>query len=247
MSRFWIILKRDLANLLKSPVLLQFNTLLPILLTLILGFLCQGNYGEDITSYDYYGITMLLFTVISVSVSAANGFMEKSIKACNLRVIYSPIKVSYIYLSKIVATFLYTSVCFMLVIGVCKFFMGVDYGGKNFGYVLLLILLLDLLSAALGVMFCCIFKSEEVSSQILSMANNVMGILGGLFFQLDGLGKAASTISNISPVKWVLVGIMKVIYDGDLSFMIPITIIFLSVTVLLTFICKLTFRTEDYV
>lgn len=247
MSKFYILLKRDLANFIKSPVLLQFSTVFPILLTLIMGFLCQGGYGNEVTSYDYYGITMLLFVVMGVSVSAANGFMEKSIKASNLRVIYSPIKVSYIYLSKIVATFLYTSVCFIAVIGICRLFMGVNYGGGNFGYVLLLVLLLDLLSAALGVMFCCIFKSEEVSSMLLSMANNILAILGGLFFQIEGLGKAASAVSDISPVKWVLAGIMKIIYDGDLSYVYPISAIFLTVTLAFTFVCKLTFKTEDYV
>lgn len=247
MDKFFVLFKRDFGNMVKSPVLLQFSTAFPVLLTLIMGFLCQGSYGAEVTSYDYYGITMLLFAVIGVSVSAANSFMEKGIKACNLRVIYSPIRVSYIYLSKIIATFLYTSVCFMVVMGVCKFLLGVNYGGKNSGYVVLLILLLDLLSAALGVMFCCIFKSEEVSSQILSMANNVFGILGGLFFQIDGLGKAAGTLSNISPVKWVLAGIMKIIYDGDLSLVAPISVIFLSLTAVLLLVCRLTFRTEDYV
>lgn len=248
MRQFLTILKMDLSNLAKSFIMIQYNTLFPIALILILGFLCQGNYGSGgVSSYDYYGVTMLLFTVLNVSVSAANSFMEKSIKSSNLRIVFSPVKTLYIYTSKIIATFLFTSVCYIAVILFCNFLLGVNFGGSNIGYVILLILLLDLLSSTIGVFFCCIFKSEEGASQVLSMLNNIFGVLGGLFFQMDGFGKVARTVSCISPAKWILEGIMKVIYDGDLSVVIPITIIFLVLTIIFAFACRITFRTEDYI
>ncbi len=248
MRQFFIILKMDLLNLAKSFVLVQYNTLFPIALILILGFLCQGDYGGGgVTSYDYYGVTMLLFTVLNVSVSAANSFMEKSIRSSNLRIVFSPVRTSFIYISKIVATFLFTSLCYIAVIIFCNLVLGVNFGGTAIGCVILLILLLDLMSAAMGVLFCCLFRSEEGASQLLSMMNNVFGVLGGLFFQIDGFGKTASIISCISPAKWVLEGIMRVIYDNDLSFVLPISLIFLVLTAVFAFGCRLTFRTEDYV
>ena len=248
MRQFFIILKMDLSNLAKSFILVQYNTLFPVALILILGFLCQGNYGEGgVSSYDYYGVTMLLFTVLNVSVSAANSFMEKSIKSSNLRIVFSPARTSFIYISKIVATFLFTSLCYIAVIVFCSLVLGVNFGGAGIGYVILLILLLDLMSSALGVLFCCLFKSEEGASQVLSMMNNIFGVLGGLFFQIDGFGKAASIVSCISPAKWVLEAIMKVIYDSDLSLVMPIAVVFLVLTAVFVFGCRMTFRTEDYI
>ncbi len=248
MRQFFIILKMDLLNLAKSFILVQYNTLFPIALILILGFLCQGDYGGGgVSSYDYYGVTMLLFTVLNVSVSSANSFMEKSIKSSNLRIVFSPVRTSFIYISKIVATFLFTSLCYIAVIIFCNLVLGVNFGGTAIGCVILLILLLDLMSSAMGVLFCCLFKSEEGASQLLSMMNNIFGVLGGLFFQIDGFGKTVSIISYISPAKWVLEGIMRVIYDNDLSFVLPISVIFLVLTAVFAFGCRLTFRTEDYV
>ncbi len=247
MRQFFVILKMDLSNLARSFVMIQYNTIFPMALILILGFLCRGNYGGGISSYDYYGVTMLLFTVLNVSVSAANSFMEKSIKGSNLRIIYSPVNISGIYISKIIATFLFTSCCYIIDIVICSLFLGVNYGGTSSGLVILLVLLFDLLSSALGVLCCCILKSEESASLVLSMMNNVLGVLGGLFFQVDGLGRAISTVSFVSPVKWVLLGIMKIIYDGDLSFVLPISIIFLMLSAVFVLLCRLTFRTEDYV
>ena len=166
MYRFYIIFKRDLINLILNPTLLMFNTAFPFLLALILGFLGSGAYGKSgIDSYDYYGVTMLLYVVLNVSVTASNSFMEKSLKASNMRIIYSPVRTSSIYLSKIAATFTFTAACFTVVMLLSKLILGVNFGGANAGYVLILILLFDLLSACLGIFFCCIFKSEGSGKQ----------------------------------------------------------------------------------
>ncbi|MDP4182807.1 MAG: ABC transporter permease [Bacillota bacterium] len=248
MYKFYTIFKRDLVNIFLSPVLMFYNTLFPFLLILILGFLSSNNYGKGILdSYDYYGITMLLFIVLNVSVTAANSFMEKSLKESNLRIIYSPIKPSFIYLSKIAATFVFTSLSFMVIMLVSNLALGVNFGGGRAVYIVTLILLFDLLCACLGVFFCCVFKSEELSNKILSLVNNIFAVLGGLFFQLDGFGNTAHKLTYISPVKWLLEGIFKIIYDKDLSCFVPVSFSFAALSLILILGCKLTFRTEDYI
>lgn len=248
MYKFFIILKRDLINLILNPTLLLYNTMFPFLLILILGFLTGDSYGKKgVDAYDYYGITMLLFIVLNVSITAANSFMEKSLKASNLRIIYSPIKPSFIYLSKIVATFLFTSVGFIILMTLSKIILGVNFGGRNTIYVFILVLLLDLLSSSLGIFFCCIFKSEEMTNKILSLVNNIFAILGGLFFQIDGLGKFAHKLTYISPVKWVLEGIFRIIYDHSFASFMPIAMTLGALSIILITGCKLMFKTEDYV
>ena len=92
MHRFNTIMKRDIVNLLANPMLLFYNTAFPFLLILILGFLGNGNYSENgVNAYDYYGVTMLIFSGLNVTVTASNTFMEKSLKNSNLRVLHSPL------------------------------------------------------------------------------------------------------------------------------------------------------------
>lgn len=248
MHTFYTLLKRDIVNIFLNPMLLSYNTAFPFLLILVLGSLNRGGYGNTgIDSYDYYGVTILLYIVLNVSTTSANSFMERSLKTTNLRVMFSPVRNSYIYLSKIAATFIFTSVCFVLLMLASAIILGVNYGGRNVLPVLGLVLLFNLLSSVIGVFFCCIFKSEELTNKILSLVNNVFAVFGGLFFQMGGLGRTVDIISGVSPAKWVAEGIFKMIYDNDISLFLPIAAIFLALSVLLLAGCRLVFKTEDYV
>ncbi|ENQ3077746.1 ABC transporter permease [Bacillus sp. WLY-B-L8] len=245
---FFVLYKRDVVNIVMNPVLLLTNTISPILFILIFGYLSNGSYGESgITSYDYYGVTILIYGILNVSMTASNSFMEKRLKNSNLRVMYSPIRVSYLYLSKIFATFTFTSVCYLFVMCVAHVGLHVTFGGRNVGYVMIIMLLFNFLSAVIGVLFCCMFKSEEVTNKILSLLNNAFAILGGVFFSLDGLGDAVRTISYISPVKWVVECVMKIIYDQDFSLFLTTGGVLVLLTCFGLVGCKFLFKVEDYV
>lgn len=245
---FYTIFKRDLLNSILSPVLVIYNTIYPLLIVLIIGYLASGSYeGSGLTSYDYYGVSMIIFSISFVGSTAANNFMENRVKKSNLRIMYAPINISYIYLSKIAATFIFTSVCYLAAMLILKFTANVNYGGKNTVYVVIIMELFNLLSSTVGILFCCIFKSENLANKILSVFINLFGILGGAFFPIDSLGKTVEKISYISPVKWVNSGIFKIIYDNDFSYFLP-TVVILAVCILICALgCKLTFKVEDYV
>ncbi len=246
--QFMVIFKRDLINIVLNPVLLLYNTVFPLLLTLVLGYLAAGSYGGGgISSYDYYGVTLLIYSVLNVSMTASNSFMERSLKASNLRILYAPFRLSFVYLGKIAATFVFTATCFLALIGMLYLTLGVNFGGDYFGYVLVILLLFNLLAAATGVLFCCIFHSEEITNKILSPVISLLALLGGLFFPLDGLGRAAERVSWLSPVKWVVEAIFRLIYDQDASLFLPVVLVLAGLTVAALAGCKLTFRTEDYV
>lgn len=245
---FYTILKRDLKNLIINPIMLIYCTVYPILIVLILGYLSSDNYnGKSVSSYDYFGVSIIIFFILFVGTISANSFMEKRVKTSNLRIMYSPIKLSYIYLSKMTAAFVFSSVCFLASMFLIKLILNVNYGGKNLIYVLIIFELFNLLSAAIGIFFCCIFKSEELANKILSPFLNVFGIFGGVFFPIDSLGKTAEKISYISPAKWVLIGTFKIIYDNDFSYFLPTVIILITLTVIFIIGCKLTFKEDDYV
>jgi len=245
---FYAIFKRDLVNIVLNPVLLISNTLFPFVLVMLLSYLTSGSYGSGgVTAYDYYAVTILIYAVLNTAMTASNSFMEKSLKTSNLRIMYAPIKLSHIYMAKIVATFIFTSVCFLGYIIFFNLVFGVNFGGENLIYVILIVLFMNLLSSVTGVFFCCVFKSEELTNKIISVVINVFAILGSLFFRLDGLGPAAERISFISPAKWAAEAIFRIIYDSDFSLFIPGILMLLMASVALLIGCKITFKVEDYV
>lgn len=248
MNSFKVIVKRDLGNLITNPMLMFYNAVFPFLLIGILGYLSNGGYGQGgANAFDYYGVTMLLYSVINVTLTASNTFMERGLKNSNLRVLHAPVSTSAVYLSKIVSTFLFTSVCFVIQMALSALLLGVNYGGANAVFLLLLILVFDFFACSLGVMCCCLFKSEEAANKILSLITTVLAIFGGLFFQLDALGDVGAVISAVSPVKWVLDASVRIIWDGNLGPMLPACGILIALSAACLLGCKRFFRTEDYV
>jgi len=247
MYRFLSIFRRDLINLCLSPVWAAYCTLFPFLLVLILGGLCSASYGGRLTSYDYYGLTMIIFIIFNTSTIAANSFMEERVRRGNMRIIYSPVRRADIYLSKTAATFVFAGACHVSVIFLLHAVLGVDFGGRNMGFVIALLLFFELFSSSLGVACCVIFKRESTANQVLTIFINVAALLGGLFFQIDGLGRAVLVISYFSPVKWIFAAAARIIYDGDLSSFAPAALILTFLTAAALLLCSKMFKAEDYI
>lgn len=237
----------DLINLLKNPVLINFNTVFAALLVLIMGFLTSGNYARSLDAYNYYAVSFLIFGMLEGAMTATNCFMERDIKKPNLRIIYSPSGKFPIYFSKIAASFVFDYSLHLLLLVFFVFAVHLNLGGPRIGYIILMMAPVEFAACALGVLFCCIFKCEETSSSILSLVVSILGFLGGAFFSLDGLGNALSAISNVSPVKWLIDAFFAVIYDGNLSPVAPVVLVTTAICAALVAGCAKTFKTEDYI
>lgn len=246
MRNFSHIFKMDFINNLKNPVLVISNSVFPALMILILGYLCSGSYANISDSYNYYALTMLIFCMLNGAMTTTNCFMERDIKKPNLRIIYSPVSNFYIYFSKITSSSLMNFVLHLITFTVLTPILHLNIGGRNIGYIILLMVPVEFAASALGALFCCIFTSEEASSTILSTVVSVFSFLGGTFFSFDGLGPALATISRISPVKWLNDAFFSIIFDGNLTPVLPVFVGSVIVCVLLTLGCTKTFKTEDY-
>ena len=247
MYKFLQILKRDFFNLALNPMWNFYCIAFPFLLVLILGFLNSGNYGNEVLSYDYYGITIMIYMIFMTSSLSANSFMEERIKKGNMRLIYAPLPKSYIYISKIVATFIFSTICHLLVILMLILILNVNFGGNNIIYIILVLIIFEGLSSILGVLFCIIFKSENTANQVLNVIINVFAILGGLFFRVDSLGSVLEKISYISPIKWIVSSVFKVIYDKYFSYYIPTLSLLILLCIVGLIICKKLYKGEDYI
>ncbi len=243
MRNLMIITKEDFINLIKNPMWIFYATVFPILLVVILGFLTKDSYSGNINSYDYYGITLMIYTAISSGMTSSNAFMEGRIKRPNMRIIYAPGSVKVIFLSKILACSAFLVIFHMLdmLLLIAIFHIHVS----ALPQILTLFILTELLSNTLGVMLCCIFKTEAMSNQILSIVINLMAIFGGLLFSLDGYGAAIRKISSISPAKWLSSTSFQMIYDHNYSSFIPTVLLLIAGIFIMLVICNITFRKED--
>lgn len=247
MRQFFRIFKMDFVNLIKSPVVIAYNTLFVILFAFIMGYLFSGDYASAKGSYNYYAVTTLIFLIFIVNNVSANSFMEEDVKKPNLRIIFSPVGSFPIYFSKIISSALVTLICHVVDILLFTYAFGLDFGDKNVGYIILMMIPLELASSALGIMLCCIIKNENATNTVLSIVMGLMCILGGIFYPLDGFGGIVAKVSSYSPAKWVANAFFRVIYDGNISYVAPVAGVSFAAFAVFVLLCAKFFRTEDYV
>ena len=94
-------------------------------------------------------------------------------------------------------------------------------------------------------MCCCMFKTEAMANQILSIVINIFAILGGIFFSLDGYGAVVRKLSYLSPAKWLVNTSFSMIYDHNLALFYPTVLGLMLATIMVFIICAKTFRKED--
>ena len=188
----------------------------------------------------------MIFGIFNAATFSANSFLEERIKKPNMRLIHSPIRPFNIYFSKVLASFVFCSVAYIAVAVFLVFTVGINYGGADAWAALLIMLLGNFFFSALGVTVCCILRSEGITNNILSLLFALFAILGGLFFPVEGLGKAVAAASWVSPGKWILTACLRIIYDKDFSMLLPICGLFIVLSVAALALCNRFFRGEDY-
>lgn len=242
------IIKFDFLNILRNPALVIFNTIFPIMIIGVMGFVTKGSYGAgNISSYDYYGVTMMIFTALFIAMTATNTFMEEKVKGGNARIVYAPVSKTEIYLSKLISTYLLGTITYSVILLGGQSIFHINYGRGNILFFMLLISIFSLFGSSLGIMFCCIFKSEQGANSIMQIALLLFIFFGGLFFPVASLGRLVETISYLSPVKWVTDCAFQVIYDKDFSLYLPTLGILILASGLCILICQIIFKPEEYI
>lgn len=241
------ILRQDLGNIAHNPTLIFSNTLLPLILIGVMGFVTRGGFGTElVSSFDYYGVNMLIFSVGMIAITATNAFMEEQVKRGNFRIAYAPIPKQHIYLSKILSSYLLSAICYGILVPFCQYVFGLNMGGNNFIYFVLLLNIFGFCGCCFGTMFCCIFKEEEQANGIMQIPLFLSIILGGVIFQIHRFGGFINKLAVISPVKWVATCSYQIIYDNDLHLLLPVIIGLLLLSCLFIGACHILFKPEDY-
>lgn len=241
------ILRQDFLNILHNPALVFTNTLLPIILIGALGFVTGSGFDKNfVSSYDYYGVNMMIFSVAIIAITAANAFMEEHVKRGNFRISYAPVTKIEIYLSKVISSYLLAAVCYGILIPFCQFVLRLNMGGNKIIYFILLLNVFSFFGCCFGAMFCCIFKSEEQANAVMQIPVFVSIFLGGVLFQVHRFGSTVRTLSLLSPVKWVAECSDQIIYDGNLHLLLPVITTLLVLSLVFLAICQMLFKPEEY-
>ncbi|MEG7336995.1 ABC transporter permease [Bacillus sp. 0102A] len=124
----------DFMNIVRNPVLVIANTAFPFVLILVMGFVTKNSFGAGgVSSYDYYGVNMMIFAATLIAMTASNTFMEEKVKKANLRIVYAPVSTTGIYLSKLLSTWIFSVIMYSVNVLIAQTIFHLNFGGVFFG------------------------------------------------------------------------------------------------------------------
>ena len=239
------MIKFQFKLMIKTPVMLLSFFIYPVLLTAIIGYLTQNSFGGEISSYQYYSISMMIFIFSGAGLSSVYNFMDKPIKEGNLRLMFTPIRNIGIYLSQIITGTIFNTIGIGFSMILFKMLFKVNYNG-NAALIFLAFVALSFMSNALGVFLCTVIDDVGPINMIFNMLQAILCVLGGAFVSIEALGDIPAALSKLSPVKWLMDGLLNSMYDND-NFLLFITIgVNIVLAIMLIGLCTRTFKTEKY-
>lgn len=245
---FFRILKFDFINILKNPSLVVSNTLLPIIMILVMGTITKNRFGVGFaSSYEYYGLNMIIFSAALIAMTASNTFMEEKVRKGNTRIVYAPISKFEIYFSKFLSSYLLGLISYTVILIGGQSFFHMNFGGQNIWRIIVLVNSFTMLGCSLGILSCCLFHSEEKANAALQFPIAIFIFFGGVFFAVHRMGGIIIFLSNISPVKWVATSAFRIIYDNDSSLFVPVVLVLMGISLFCIWLCEFAFKPEDYV
>ena len=242
------LMKQDFKNILTNPSVMTFCLVYPTALVLLFGFLFSDMYQSNIvSSYDFYGVTMIFYLILQSATITPTVFMEERTKKGNLRIAYAPVSRVQIYTSKLITVLSVLTLSFLIHIAILGTTGIVNFGGTNTLVVMGLFFLLLIFMVTLGGAVCTIVKSEDLSNKIIGITVNCFAVISGIFFPVEMLGRFASKMASLTPVKMTLNQIFEIVYDnsfGNIGIVIGVSII--CIIIFIAIIHK-NYHIEDYI
>ncbi|AUS14052.1 ABC transporter permease [Bacillus subtilis] len=238
----------DFMNIVRNPVLVIANSAFPFVLILVMGFVTKNSFGAvGVSSYDYYGVNMMIFAAALIAMTASNTFMEEKVKKANLRIVYAPVSTTGIYLSKLLSTWIFSVIMYSMNVLVAQTMFRLNFGGQHLPYFMLLLYVFLFFGCCLGTMFCCLFKNEEQANGLMQIPIAFFVFFGGVFFGIHRFGNTVNFISIFSPVKWVIECQFRLIYDHDFSMLLPVMSGLLFASIICIAVSQVVCKPEGYI
>lgn len=239
------MIKFQLKLMCKTPIMFMMFFVYPVLLTAIIGYLTQSSFGGGVSSYEYYSIGMMIFIFTSSGLISSYNFLDENVKQGNVRTMFTPVKNLGIYLSEIISGTIYSSVAIAITMLIFSLLFGVNYNGNGI-LICVSFVILSFMSNSLGMLLCATINNIGAVNMVFNIVQTVLCILGGAFFSLEALGEIPAMISKISPVKWLMDGLLNSMYDNNNFILFVIIGINIIIEVMLIGLTSKTFKTEKY-
>lgn len=201
---------------------------------------------ETPSSFDYYGVAEL--TMISIYAALFPIYSMRNERKCRLkeRIKLSGISNTKYYLGSLLGFIGIGIVCTIPGYVFSIFVLKTNWG-HNLIFSYLAIFTLNILFISIGMLMECLCKDTDKASNILQVIIfPVLSFLGGCYISLpDNVGGLFQSITNISPLRWINRGILKMAFAQDYSIIIPSMIINVLISIVIIIVMLIVTKKEE--
>jgi len=167
-------------------------------------------------SLDYYAVTMMTLILLYASMTGFWSIRSDIEQRTASRTLSAPVRKYEFLTGKVLGSIIITLIQALVVV----LFSGLilkAYWGEDPVTVALLLLSYSIMTVSIGVGLAFIFKNSGAANGVLNSVIPFFVFLGGGYIPLSVMGSTFEKISVISPVKWINLALLGVIYDNDYS------------------------------
>lgn len=155
----------------------------------------------NITSFDYFGVTMLSLILCWNAFSTQIIFDMDQKQKTLMRTKISPIKTYNIYFGKLMAAICQIVLQTLILMSANTWILDVNFG--NYPLVFALALSLGILYASLGMMFASSNLNQTVSSTLVQLLMQISILFGGSYLPINDNMGFLTEVKKLSPVGWM--------------------------------------------
>lgn len=203
-------------------------------------------YKSNTVDYDatkhYFSGFLIFFSLFTIMFGMSSIVKEKEVKVWQ-RQIVSPLSNRQIILGNLITNFLLGSAQLAFIVLLAKFLFGIDWGGSTLALILVLAAF-SIAGTAMG-LFCVGFvKTEQQLSALLPTVIVATSMIGGCMWPIDMIdNKLLVFLANLTPQRWAMSGIKKVlIYNGSLNDVVMPIIYLMIITAVFFILSTVVYR-----
>ncbi|SHM10410.1 ABC-2 type transport system permease protein [Anaerosporobacter mobilis DSM 15930] len=240
-----VLIRFQTGRRIKEGFSIGYNIIFPILLISILGVLTRNQFGDVITSYQYYTVVMIPFCACMALITAAYAGKEEAYAKTAVRIVMAPISERQIVLSKIFSCTIVFSICNCFTFVICGFIWQLPRG-IEWILICLLLVAMSFLVAAIGVLLGTGMKNFLFIKNLINLPVGLCAVAAGVFFPLGTSNPVVQGVLNLSPLTHVNRYLFAMLFDHMKSGVCILILIHVVVGVFISIFAITTFKKEEF-
>ncbi|NLG02376.1 MAG: ABC transporter permease [Clostridia bacterium] len=230
---------------LKDGFTIGYNLIFPVIMVLLLGYLTNRNFGDIVSSYQYYAIVTIPFCILMSITTAAYAAKDCAYQKTAMRFVIAPVSTTQILMANVLSCTIAFFLCyFVLFFGVVWIYRLAF--SMTWLYIPLLYLSMSFLVSAIGTWIGNGMKDFLIIKNIMNIPVGLLAFLGGCFYPIGSMNHIFRFIIHLSPLTWINQAMFRCVFSESETNAVLTSMLLFLVGFVCCLIGRRSFRKEEF-